>query len=120
MTQFYIRLTPQRRDDRLTLEKRGNTLVLNGQEFDPETYNQDDRNQWVVGDPEPFEDGWKVTIILPHGSPAPRSTRFPDPINVALDGPIQLPAYEGPDEDVAELELNVATCHIPEGSMAVS
>ena len=109
MTIFNITLSPQRRDDRLRLEKRGATLLINGEVFDPSTYDESSpHTQWIVGRPEALEDGWSVTLLLPHGSPAPRATRFPDPIVVSTDGPVELPPYEGPDEDEAELRAAVA------------
>lgn len=109
MTIFNITLSPQRRDDRLHLEKRGATLLINGEVFDPSTYDKSlPHTQWIVGRPESLEDGWSVTLLLPHGSPAPRATRFPDPIVVSTDGPVELPPYEGPDEDEAKLRAAVA------------
>ncbi|MHC1549056.1 hypothetical protein [Phyllobacterium sp. K27] len=109
MTTFKVKLSPQRRDDRLHIEKRGDTLLVNGELFDPSTYDESlGDSQWIVGRPEALEDGWSVTIILPHGSPAPRATRFPDPITLSADGPVELPPYEGPDEDQEELRLAVA------------
>lgn len=108
MTTFNIKLSPQLRDDRLHLEKRGATLLFNGEVFDPSTHDEVlPHSQWIVGRPEAFEGGWSVTIILPHGSPAPRATRFPDPIAVSADGPVELPPYEGPDEDQEELRVAV-------------
>jgi len=109
MTTFLIKLSPQRRDDRLHLEKRGATLLFNGELFDPLAYDEKRPScQWIVGRLEAIEDGWSVTVILPHGSPAPRATRFPEPITVSTDGPVELPPYEGPDEDHEELLIAVA------------
>lgn len=109
MTVFNIKLLPQRRDDRLYLEKRGATLLLNGEVFDPSKYDDSlPYSQWIISRPEAIENGWSVTIILPCGSPAPRATRYPEPIEVSDDGPIELPPYSGPDEDEAELRLAVA------------
>lgn len=109
MTIFHIKLSPQRRDDHLHLEKRGGSLIFNGEVIDPSAYDETAlASQWIVGRPEPTEDGWSVTIILPHGSPAPRATRFPAPVVVSADGPVELPLYKGPDEDEAELLSEVA------------
>lgn len=108
MTTFYIRFSPQRRDDRLNVEKRGATLLLNGEVFDPGTYEASSHpDWWVVGQPEILENGWSITIILPHGSPAPRETRFPQSIEVSADGPVELPPYDGPDEDQERLILEI-------------
>lgn len=109
MTVFHIELSPQRRDDLLQMEKRGATLILNGEIFDPTKFDGSNaQSQWIVGAPKAVEDGWSVKVILPHGSPAPHATRFPDPVVATTDGPINLPPYEGPDEDEAELCAAVA------------
>lgn len=109
MTVFKIIFLPRRCDDRLHLEKRGATLLFNGEVFDPSIYDESlPYSQWIDSRPETIEDGWSVTVVLPHGWPAPRATRFPSPIVVSADGPVELPAYEGPDEDEAELRLAVA------------
>ncbi|MCG6114158.1 MAG: hypothetical protein MEQ84_03075 [Mesorhizobium sp.] len=109
MITFNIQLMPQRRDDRLHLEKRGTTLLFNGEVFDPSTYDEFSSHiDWIVGLPEAIENGWSVTIVLPHGWPAPRATRFPDLIEISADGPVELPPYEGLDEDQEKLRLAVA------------
>lgn len=109
MTTFHIKLSPQLREDRLRLEKRGSKLVLNGEVFNPTKQdNTSTASQWISGQPEPTDDGWSLTIILPHGSPAPRATRCPEPILVSDDGPVELPPYEGPDEDEEQLRIAVA------------
>jgi len=109
MTVFHVKFSPQRRNDHLDLAKCGGALSFNGEVIDPSAYDESAlASQWIVGRPEPTADGWTVTIILPHGSPAPRATRFPAPIVVSADGPVELPLYEGPDEDEAELLSEVA------------
>lgn len=109
ITTFHIELTSQRRDDKLHLEKRGAKLMLNGEVVDPSTYEESEHaSQWIVGRPKVAEKGWSFTIILPHGSPAPRATRFPSAITVSSDGPVELPPYDGPDEDFEELCAAVA------------
>jgi len=109
VTTFHIKLSPQRREDRLQLEKRGSTLVLNGEVFDPTKQDYTSTaSQWISGQPEPTDDGWSVTVILPHGDESPRATRFPKPIVVSDDGPVELPPYEGPDEDKEQLRIAVA------------
>ena len=105
---FHITLSPQRRDDRLHLEKQGTALVINGEVVDLATYDASNCvNGWIVGHPEATEDGWAVTVILPHGPSAPRATRFPAPIVASVDGPIEIPAYDGPDEDQELLDAAV-------------
>ena len=109
MTTFHLKLLPQRRDDRLHLEKQRDALLLNGEVVDPSKYDEaGPASQWIVGRPEAIEDGWCISIILPHGSSAPRATRFPIPIVVSSDGPVELPPYEGRDEDIEEVCAAVA------------
>ena len=37
---------------------------------------------------------YELTIRFPHGANAPEEARFPDPVVVSVDGPIDLPAYD--------------------------
>ena len=112
---FHITLSPQRRDDRLHLEKQGTALVINGEVVDLATYDASNSvNGWIVGHPEATENGWAVTVILPHGPSAPRATRFPAPIVASVDGPIEIPAYDGPDEDQELLDMFRRVQKLPE------
>ena len=93
---FLITLSPMRRDDVLTVSVAGDVLVLNGEAIDLATYTADPEapHDWIIG--QPVQDGgvWHVTLILPHGENAPYETRFPEPITVTEDGPVQLPPYD--------------------------
>ncbi|QBF31486.1 hypothetical protein [Thalassococcus sp. S3] len=97
-----ITLSPTRRDQRLTLERQGDQLIVNGEVFD--------FGQLAEGATLParaikspwFANGTVIartngdlalTIVLPHGEKAPQATLFPDPITVTKNGPIDLPAY---------------------------
>ena len=95
---FLITLSPMRRDDVLTVSVAGDVLVLNGEALDLGTYTADPEapQDWIVG--QPVQDGgvWYVTLILPHGADAPEATRFPEPITVTADGPVQLPPHDMP------------------------
>lgn len=105
---FHIKLSPQLRNDSLSLEKRGDTLVVNGKPIDLRHYDpRVSRCEWIIGAPEQSDDGWNLQILLPHGHPAPHATRFPAPIDATDDGPIHLPPYTGPDEDAAALAAEI-------------
>lgn len=62
----------------------------------------------VLGTVERTGDDYEVTLRLSHGARAPESTRFPAPIEVTVDGPVELPMYNEPepepevDDDLAE------------------
>ena len=96
-----ITLTPQRRDDTLTLTRSGDVLTINGEAFDftaiPEggTLPRDAvACDWLAGDVTRAGGVLHLTLILPHGADAPLETRFPAPITLTGDGPVALPPYE--------------------------
>lgn len=98
---MHITFTPQRRDDRLTLARAGDTLLINGDPLDlsaiPEgaTLPRDAIDcDWIASDIERIGGTLHLTIVLPHGPAAPQETLFPGPIDVVADGPIALPAWE--------------------------
>lgn len=96
---FLITLSPMRRDDVLTVSVAGDVLVLNGVALDLSTYTADPEapHDWIVGQPVQDAGVWHVALILPHGADAPEATRFPQPIAVTADGPVQLPPHDVPD-----------------------
>ena len=96
-----IKLSPQYRSDRLTVSKSGDVLTVNGTAYDfgplPDggTLPRDAVDcEWLAFDVERIGGEIHLTLILPHGSNAPETTRFPAPITVTEDGPVALPAYE--------------------------
>ena len=99
-----ITLTPQRRDDILTLVRSGDTLTINGEAFDfaaiPEggTLPRDAvACDWLAGDVTRQGGQLHLTLILPHGADAPEATLFPAALTLTGDGPVALPAYENPE-----------------------
>lgn len=94
---FLITLSPQRRDDVLTVSVAGDVLVLNGEALDLGTYTADPEtpHDWIIGQPVQDAGVWHVALIFPHGADAPESTRFPEPVTVTADGPVQLPPHDG-------------------------
>lgn len=95
---MHITLSPQRRDDTLTLVKTGDVLTLNGVAFDlsviPEgaTLPADAiDSEWFTGPVERIDGQLHLTLILPHGKDASEAARFPEPIVVTTDGIVELP-----------------------------
>lgn len=98
---MHIILTPQRRDDTLTLMRSGDTLTINGEAFDfasvPEgaILPKDAVTcDWLASDVTRQGGVLHLTLILPHGADAPPETLFPVPVSVTADGPIALPLYD--------------------------
>lgn len=104
-----IDFSPVRMDEQLTLERRGDTLSLNGEEFDfgplleGATLPADAiLSDWFLGPVDRVDGSLSLTIRLPHGPNAPESTRFPTPIVVDEDGPVDLPVYDLAPEPMLE------------------
>ena len=98
-----ITLTPMRHDTPLMLERAGDVLTINGAIYDfgpiPDgaTLPRDAVEcEWLAGDVTRRDGVLHLTLILPHGANAPEKTRFPKPLVLTTDGPVELPAYEEP------------------------
>lgn len=96
-----ISLSPQRRDDRLTIERTGDALTINGETFDFSPIPEGGllprdavECAWLASDVERVDGEIRLTLLLPHGPNAPEATRFPEPIHVTEDGPVALPPYD--------------------------
>jgi len=93
-----IKLSPQRRDDTLSVVVSGDVIVLNNEVFD---FNQLPEggtlpwgsidNQWFVGDVTRKDGDIELTILLPHAQNASYAARFPAPLTVTQNGPVELP-----------------------------
>lgn len=93
-----IKWNPQRRDDSLTVVKQGDTLIVNGTEFDfsavPEgaTLPAEAIDSDLFSGPvERISGELVLTLTLPHGPNPSKAVAFPEPINVVVDGPVSLP-----------------------------
>ena len=93
-----ITLSPQRRDDTLTIIKQGDTLTINGTAYDfsviPEgaTLPKDATDcEWLTSDVERIDGVLHLTLLLPHGKDASQAARFPQPIINPVDGTLELP-----------------------------
>ena len=93
-----INLSPQRRDDLLTVIKQGDTLTINGTAYDfiqlPDggTLPADAVDcEFVIGTVERIDGELELTLLLPHGANASEAARFPQPIINPADGELELP-----------------------------
>jgi hypothetical protein len=93
-----INLSPQRREDILTISKTGETLTINGKPYDfsqlPEgaTLPREAIDcEWIVSDVNRINGEIELTILLPHGANASHTARFPEPIIKNDDGQVVLP-----------------------------
>jgi len=93
-----ITLSPQRRDDKLTVTKQGDNLIINGTEYDftdlPDGATLPAEavdSEFVIGTVERINDELELTLLLPHGPNASEAARFPEPIIDPSDGEVELP-----------------------------
>jgi hypothetical protein len=99
-----IILSPQRRDDVLSVTKAGDILSINGEIFDfsplpdgatiPSGLIPCD---WIVGAVHRIEGQIVLSLIAPHGPNPPPSVAFPSPLIDVPDGEIAFPG--GTDVD---------------------
>tara|TARA_R100000152_G_C6782307_1_gene219811 strand:- start:40540 stop:40941 length:402 start_codon:yes stop_codon:yes gene_type:complete len=54
----------------------------------------------VLGQVSRTGSDYELTLRLPHGPRAPEITRFPVPIEVNVDGPIELPPYDEVEDEL--------------------
>lgn len=98
---MHIKFSPQRRDDTYSATINNDIITIDGIDYDfsplPEgaTLPQSAVDcPWLASDVERINGEIHLTLLLPHGANAPESTRFPAPITVTTDGPIDLPIYD--------------------------
>lgn len=92
---------PVRSDDRLTLDRAGDLLIVNGLALDftplPDGATLPQAAiacPWIVGPVMRVNGLLQIPMVLPHGANPPVQTLFPDPILVQADGPVVLPPYD--------------------------
>lgn len=97
-----ITLSPIRSDARLTLERDGSALVINGVTHDfaglaeGETMTPAECPA-LAGDATRTGGILQIPLLLPHGANAPAETLFPAAIIDPADGPVDLPPYDAED-----------------------
>ena len=97
---MYLILSPARRDDLLTVERDGETLIVNGRRCDLSGIAEGASATpaelgcaWLSGDVSRREGRLYVPLVLPHAARAPRETLYPEPLEVTRDGPVNLPPH---------------------------
>ena len=93
-----INLSPQRRDDALSVTKQNDILTINGMEYnftdlpDGGTLPADAvDSEFVIGSVDRVNGELELTLLLPHGPNASEAARFPEPIIDPADGEVELP-----------------------------
>lgn len=92
-----IKPSPVRSDAQLTLAVSGDTLLINGIQFDFSPLSEGAvlpvsaiGSAWITEDVKRVQGEIQVTVMLPHAEDASEAARFPQPITAA-DGPVELP-----------------------------
>ena len=98
MTAFIVKYHPQRSDETLALEKNGDTIILNGQQFDfsqlevgatlPQSAVD---SPFFAGPVVRDELSIRLHIVLPHGPDAPHFVLFPKERGYSDDGQMKTP-----------------------------
>lgn len=96
-----ITLSPVRVDAELSIVIKGETIIVNGEAFDFSPLLEGATlpgsailSEWFTGDAERKNGNLSVTIRLPHGANAPEKTRFPTPLEIDANGPVELPPFD--------------------------
>ena len=97
-----INLTPQRRDDALSVSRAGDVLTINGASFDFSSLPEGATLPmgtvpcgWIVGPVTRTAGHIVLTVIVPHGY-SPHYIGQPAPIIDPPDGPVTLPVLPVP------------------------
>lgn len=104
-----IILTPQRRDDTLVVVKSGETLNINGEDFDLSPIGEGDTlpasaiaSEWFVGEVNRVNGEIELNIILPNPWNYSQEQAFPTPLVNVPDGTVMFPGPLSVPEAVEE------------------
>ena len=93
-----LTLTPQRRDDSLSLSKSGDTLTINDVAYDFSVIPDGSTLSasavdcsFITGDIQRIAGELHLTLLLPHGPSPSREVAFPTPLINPADGELVLP-----------------------------
>ena len=96
---MHITLLPQRRDDALFVSKEGDTLTINGVDFDfsviPDGATLPASAvdcEYITGSVERKGGVLRLTLLMPTGPDASQAANFPEPLINPADGVLELPA----------------------------
>lgn len=97
---MHIELAPVRHNEPLTVEKMGETLILNGEPLDLSAVAEGETKdidwfdcKWLASSVRRDAGELFFRLILPHGPTAGDETRYPETLIVTVDGPIELPPF---------------------------
>ena len=93
-----IKFNPQRRDGALTVVNQGDTLIVNGTEYDFSAVTEGATlpadaidSDLFSGPVERIGGELYITLTLPHGPNPSQAVAFPEPITVVEDGNVEIP-----------------------------
>ena len=96
---MHITLSPQRREDTLSVSKQGDILTINGIAYDfsdiPDGATLPSSAvdcQYLTGDIERIAGDLHLTLLLPHGANPSQAVCSPAPLINPPDGALELPA----------------------------
>lgn len=97
----HFTFSPVRMYEDYTLEVKGKTIVINGEEFDFSPLPKGAQlpasavdSKWFTGKVIDVDSELYITLILPHGANAPHERRFPEAITFEGNGAVNLPLYD--------------------------
>lgn len=103
-----IMLSPQRRDDTLTVVRVGSTLTLNGEAFDFSPMSDGDTlpasaiaSNWFFDKVDNVGGELELTLILPLPANFSPEQAFPVPLEYVPNGPVAFP-QPSPDQGESE------------------
>ena len=101
-----LEFTPSRMKEEVVLERRGDSLVINGEAFDfaplpegAELSAEAIESDWFTGVVRREGGVLHLSVRLPHGAHAPGETLFPAPVIMSQDGPVPTPPYDSNDNN---------------------
>ena len=93
-----IFLSPQRRDDTLSVVRRGDLLIVNDEPFDFPAVEEGDilprsaiESDWFVGDVTRVNGELELTLILPNPANFSQAQAFPVPLTITKMGQLSFP-----------------------------
>jgi hypothetical protein len=98
MVRMNITFSPVRSDELLSLQKSGDTLIINGESFDFSPMSSGDtlplsaiESDWFAADVEMIDGELVVALLLPNPVNYSPEQAFPVPLQNVADGLIALP-----------------------------
>ena len=93
-----IFLSPQRRDDTLSVVRRGGLLIVNDEPFDFPAVEEGDilprsaiESDWFAGDVTRVNGELELTLILPNPANFSQAQAFPVPLTITKMGQLSCP-----------------------------